>query len=62
MINEQGKEEANKLLNNLIYEVKNMDSTYIDMVYSKQLPTQGNEIREKIFTLRKKLDQKLQLT
>jgi pyruvate dehydrogenase complex dehydrogenase (E1) component len=62
MIDEQGKEEANKLLNNLISEVKNMDNMYVDMVYANQLPTMGNEMREKIFTLRKKLDQKLQLT
>jgi molecular chaperone GrpE (heat shock protein) len=62
MISEQGKEEANKLLNNLIYEVKNMDSMYIDMVYSKQLPTQGNEIREKIVSLRRKLDNTIKNT
>jgi len=56
------KLEAKRLLNDLIYEVKNMDNMYVDMVYANQLPTMGNEMREKIFTLRKKLDQKLQLT
>jgi len=59
MSNEQAKLEANKLLNNLIYEVKNMDNMYVDMVYANQLPTQGNEMRDKIASIRKQLDQKL---
>jgi hypothetical protein len=54
--NEQEKLAAKKLLNDLIYEVKNMDNMYIDMVYAKQLPTMGNEMREKIMSIRKKLD------
>lgn len=55
----QTKLEAKRLLNDLVYEVKNMDNMYVDMVYAKQLPTIGNEIRDKIGSLRKKLDQKL---
>jgi hypothetical protein len=62
IVHEQEKLEAKRLLNDLIYEVKNMDNMYVDMVYAKQLPTMGNEMREKIFMLRKKLDQKLQLS
>ncbi len=54
--NEQEKLAAKKLLNDLIYEVKNMDNMYVDMVYAKQLPTMGNEMREKIMSIRKKLD------
>lgn len=57
--NEQEKLEAKRLLNDLIYEVKNMDNMYVDMVYAKQLPTMGNEMRDKIGSIRKKLDQKL---
>ena len=56
---EQEKLAAKKLLNDLIYEVKNMDNMYVDMVYAKQLPTMGNEMREKILGIRKKLDSKL---
>jgi hypothetical protein len=56
---EHAKIEATKLLNDLIYEVKNMDNMYLDMVYAKQLPTMGNEIREKIVSLRKQLDSKI---
>ena len=59
MSNEQAKLEANKLLNNLIYEVKNMDNMYVDMVYANQLPTQGSEMRDKIASIRKQLDSKI---
>lgn len=59
IIDEQEKLVANKLLNDLIYEVKNMDNMYVDMVYAKQLPTMGNDIREKIVSIRKQLDNKL---
>ncbi len=55
----QNKTEAKKLLNNLIYELKNMDNMYLDMVYSRQLPSLGNELREKITAIRKQLDNKL---
>ena len=57
--NEQEKLAAKKLLNDLIYEVKNMDNMYVDMVYANQLPTMGNDMREKIIALRKKLDNKI---
>jgi len=57
--NEQEKLEATRLLNDLIYEVKNMDNMYVDMVYAKQLPTMGNEMRDKIVSIRKKLEQLL---
>jgi hypothetical protein len=57
--NEQEKLAAKKLLNDLIYEVKNMDNMYVDMVYAKQLPTMGHDMREKIVSIRKKLEQLL---
>jgi len=57
--NEQEKLAATRLLNDLIYEVKNMDNMYVDMVYAKQLPTMGNEMRDKIGSIRKKLDSKI---
>jgi hypothetical protein len=59
IVNEQEKLAAKKLLNDLIYEVKNMDNMYVDMIYAKQLPTMGNEMRDKIISLRKQLDQKI---
>ena len=59
LINEQDKIEATRLLNDLIFAVKNMDNMYVEMVYAKQLPTQGNELRSKIVEIRKKLDNKI---
>ncbi len=59
IVNEQEKLAAKKLLNDLIYEVKNMDNMYVDMVYAKQLPTMGNEMRDKILSIRKQLDNKI---
>jgi len=32
----------------------------MDMIYAKQLPSLGNEIRDKISSIRKQLDSKLQ--
>ena len=55
----QAKLEATRLLNDLIYEVKNMDNMYIDMVYAKRLPSLGNEIRDKIGSIRKQLASKI---
>jgi hypothetical protein len=57
--NDQERLAATRLLNDLIYEVKNMDNMYVDMVYAKQLPTMGNEMRDKIGSIRKQLDTKI---
>jgi len=57
--NEQEKLAATRLLNDLIHEVKNMDNMYVDMVYAKQLPTMGTEMRDKIGSIRKQLDSKI---
>jgi hypothetical protein len=54
--NEQEKLAATRLLNDLIYEVKNMDNMYLDMVYAKQLPSLGSDIKNKIVEIRKSLD------
>ena len=43
----------------LIYEVKNMDNMYVDMIYSRQLTSLGSELKDKITSLRTQLDNKL---
>ena len=53
------KIEADRLLSSLIGEVRRMDEMHTEMVYTKQLPSMGQEFREKISTIRKQLDQKL---
>jgi hypothetical protein len=62
LITDQDKSEATRLLNDLIFAVKNMDNMYVEMVYAKQMPTQGNEMRDKIVSIRKQLDNKLKNT
>jgi hypothetical protein len=57
--NQTDKDEATRLLNDLIFAVKNIDNMYVDMVYKKQLPSLGNELKEKIISIRKNLDSKL---
>ena len=57
----QAKDETTRILNDLIYEVKNIDNMYLDMVYSKQLQSTGSELRERIASIRKKLDNKLKM-
>jgi hypothetical protein len=36
-----------------------MDEMHIEMIYTKQLPSMGQEFREKIGAIRKQLDQKI---
>lgn len=55
------KLEADKLLKDLVITVKKMDNMYLDMVYSKQLPSLGNELREKINDIRRQLTNKLKM-
>lgn len=59
IVNEDEKKEAQKLLNDLILNVKRMDNMYLDMVYSGQLTSVGGEMREKIIDIRKKLESTL---
>ena len=59
---QQLKSQATKLLNDLIHAVKDIDNRHIDMIYARQLPSMGNEVREKIKQIRKQLDNKLRLT
>jgi hypothetical protein len=54
----QAKLEAKRLLNDLIYEVKKMDNMYMDMIYSRQISTMGSEMRDRIVSIRKRLEEK----
>jgi hypothetical protein len=53
------KTDLNKLLGSLITEVRKMDEMHTEMIYTRQLPSMGQEFREKISAIRKQLDQKL---
>lgn len=52
------KADFQKLVNNLILEVRKMDTMFIDMIYSNQITSTGKEQREKITDIRKNLEDK----
>ncbi len=53
------KNETVQLLQKLTYSIKKLDSMHLEMVYSRQLPTMGNEMRDEISNLRKKLETRI---
>ena len=59
MPNGAAKQESQQLLNTLIAEIKKLDSMHMEMVYSRQLPTMGGEMKQDITTIRKRLETRL---
>ena len=53
------KQESQQLLNKLIAEIKKLDSMHMEMVYSRQLPSMGGEMKQDITAVRKKLETRL---
>ena len=53
------KNETVQLLQKLIYSIKKLDSMHLEMIYSRQLPTMGNEMKDEISNLRKKLETRI---
>lgn len=53
------KQESQQLLNTLIAEIKKLDSMHLEMIYSRQLPTMGNEMKQDITAIRKKLETRI---
>jgi hypothetical protein len=53
------KREVKELLNKLVAEVRKLDTMHMEMIYTKQMPSMGADMKQDILTLRKKLDSKL---
>jgi hypothetical protein len=53
------KQESQQLLNKLVAEIKKLDSMHMEMIYSRQLPTMGNDMKQDITEVRKKLETRL---
>ena len=53
------KQESQQLLNTLISEIRKLDSMHMEMVYSRQLPTIGGEMKQDITAIRKKLETRI---
>ena len=43
----------------LIYSIKKLDNMHLEMVYSRQLPTMGGEMKQEITDLSKKLETRI---
>ncbi len=53
------KNETVQLLQKLTYSIKKLDNMHLEMIYSRQLPTMGNEMKQEISDLRKKLETRI---
>lgn len=53
------KQDSQQLLNKLVAEIKKLDSMHMEMVYSRQLPTMGGEMKQDITAIRKKLETRI---
>ena len=53
------KNETVQLLQKLTYSIKKLDNMHLEMIYSRQLPTIGNEMKDEISDLRKKLETRI---
>jgi ribosomal protein S6 len=53
------KNETVQLLQKLTYSIKKLDDMHLEMIYARQLPTMGNEMKEEISGLRKKLETRI---
>jgi hypothetical protein len=46
-------------LNKLIGEIKKLDSMHMEMIYSRQLPTMGGDMKQDITNIRKQLETRI---
>ena len=53
------KQESQQLLNKLIGEIKKLDSMHMEMIYSRQLPTMGGDMKQDITNIRKQLETRI---
>jgi hypothetical protein len=53
------KDQMNNTLTKLINEIKKLDSLHLEMVYTRQLPSMGTDIKSTITELRRDLETNL---
>ncbi len=53
------KKEVQELFNKLVVEVRKLDTMHMEMIYTKQMPSMGTDMKQDIVTIRKTLDNKL---
>jgi hypothetical protein len=53
------KQEVNQLLKKLVGEIKKLDSLHMEMIYTRQLPSMGGDMKQEITTTRRQLETKI---
>jgi hypothetical protein len=53
------KQDINQLLKKLVGEIKKLDSMHMEMVYTRQLPSMGGDMKQEITTIRRQLETKI---
>ena len=53
------KQDVSHLLKKLVSEIKKLDSMHMEMVYTRQLPSMGTDMKQEITTIRRQLETKI---
>ena len=53
------KQDVNQLLKKLVGEIKKLDSMHMEMVYTRQLPSMGGDMKQGITAIRRQLENKI---
>jgi hypothetical protein len=49
------KQDVSQLLKKLVGEIKKLDGMHMEMVYTRQLPSMGTDMKQEITTIRRQL-------
>jgi hypothetical protein len=53
------KQDVSTLLKRLVGEIKKLDSMHMEMVYTRQLPSMGTDMKQGITAIRRQLENKI---
>jgi hypothetical protein len=53
------KQDVSQLLKKLVGEIKKLDSMHMEMVYTRQLPSMGTDMKQEITIIRRQLETKI---
>ena len=53
------KQDVSQLLKRLVGEIKKLDSMHMEMVYTRQLPSMGGDMKQGITAIRRQLENKI---
>ena len=53
------KQDVSTLLKRLVGEIKKLDSMHMEMVYTRQLPSMGGDMKQGITAIRRQLENKI---